>query len=66
MISPIIKLVVIYGVTTINGLTKGMSKLDFSTLTPVGQTFIIDNTHLSAQKVVLKIIKFFQLEKVKK
>ncbi|MBI2475818.1 MAG: hypothetical protein HYV67_01070 [Candidatus Taylorbacteria bacterium] len=51
---------------TINELTEVMNKLDFSTLTPVDQTFIVDNTHLSAQKVVLKIIKFFQLDKVKK
>jgi cytidylate kinase len=49
---------------TVNKLTKEMNNLDFSTLTPIDQTLVIDNTHLSAQNVVLKIIKFFSLEKV--
>jgi len=48
---------------TISKLTKEMNNLDFSTLTPIEQTLVIDNTHLSARKVVLKITEFFSLEK---
>ena len=48
---------------TLNKLAKEMNDLDFSTLTPVDQTLVIDNTHLSAQKVVLKIMKYFFPEK---
>lgn len=48
---------------TLNKLIKEMNNLDFSTSTPVDQTLVVDNTFLSTQKVVLKIIKFFNLEK---
>ncbi len=51
---------------TINALTKEMGELDFSTKTPTNQTLIIDNTNLSLQEVVLKIVDFFSLEEIKK
>lgn len=49
---------------TVDKLIKEMKDLDFSTLTPKNQTLVIDNTQLSVQKVVLKIIKFSSLEKI--
>jgi len=48
---------------TIKGLIKEMNNLDFSTLTPIDQTLIIDNTYLSARRAALTIMKFFSLKK---
>jgi tRNA uridine 5-carbamoylmethylation protein Kti12 len=46
--------------STVKDLTKMMKDVDFSTKTPEKNTIIIDNTNLSLQKVVSKIIKFTQ------
>lgn len=46
-------------------LDKKTKSLDFSILTPINDTLVIDNSNLSAENTALKIIKFFSLEKIK-
>jgi cytidylate kinase len=43
---------------THDSLAKGMDELDFTTTTSEEKTIVIDNTNLSLQKVVSKILEF--------
>ena len=47
-------------------LDKKTKSLDFSIVTPIKNTLVIDNTHLSSKDTALKIINFLSWERNKK